>query len=300
MTNRPTNDLDYIALPEVKSFIDWLCELLADEAQENFTHHYLKESKGRSTKQKEWSCSSLLNAFEKYEWPFSYYDCYKEECVKGKSYQDSETALNSLQELLLRAVDSQDNDLCSRACEMILKWGGVLGSDKKGNKKKINELGNCLAAYLQSICDYFNGGGELSDVYQVSVRGNTMPILMTAGFTKIYSLLCKDFVIYDGRVGAALGLLVRLFLERNNYEILPESLAFYYGNAKNPNVNRNPSSGQYRFKALSTSYAVHIRCNLKANWVIKNIGWANGGGFSRQSNPLRAFEAALFMVGYRI
>ena len=36
---------------------------------------------------------------------------------------------------------------------------------------------------------------------------------MNAGFVKIYSLLCDDCVIYDGRVGAALGLLTRQFCE---------------------------------------------------------------------------------------
>ena len=34
---------------------------------------------------------------------------------------------------------------------------------------------------------------------------------MNAGFVKIYSVLLDSCVIYDGRVGAALGLLVRQF-----------------------------------------------------------------------------------------
>ena len=37
---------------------------------------------------------------------------------------------------------------------------------------------------------------------------------MNAGFVKIHNLLCDHFVIYDGRVGAALELFVRQFRDR--------------------------------------------------------------------------------------
>ena len=36
---------------------------------------------------------------------------------------------------------------------------------------------------------------------------------MNSGFTKIYSLYIDDFIIYDSRVGAALGFLVRCYCE---------------------------------------------------------------------------------------
>ena len=42
---------------------------------------------------------------------------------------------------------------------------------------------------------------------------------MNAGFEKIYSVLLDGCVIYDGRVGAALGLLARQFCEASE---LPE------------------------------------------------------------------------------
>ena len=44
---------------------------------------------------------------------------------------------------------------------------------------------------------------------------------MNAGFIKIYSLLCDYCLIYDGRVGAALGLLTRQFCETTGRTAIP-------------------------------------------------------------------------------
>ena len=70
---------------------------------------------------------------------------------------------------------------------------------------------------------------------------------MNAGFVKIYSLLCDDCVIYDGRVGAALGLLARQFCEATGRTEVPSALAFAFGTPKEaPNTTnakvRNPES----------------------------------------------------------
>jgi len=63
-------------------------------------------------------------------------------------------------------------------------------------------------------------------------------VRMNAGFTKIHALMLDDFVIYDSRVGAALGLLVRNFLTEKDIAYLPEVLHFAYGKAR-PTVGEN-------------------------------------------------------------
>ena len=78
---------------------------------------------------------------------------------------------------------------------------------------------------------------------------------MNAGFVKIYSLLCDDCVIYDGRVGAALGLLTRQFCEATGRTVVPSMLAFAFGTPKEaPNSKhakiRDPSHGTLRFPRL--------------------------------------------------
>lgn len=297
------NKSTYLELPEVKDFVEWLSVTLNSDAPEPFSHSYDVEPRGRSNSKKKWRCNSIYNAFEQYEWRFSYQDSDTGKKIKGSTYSESEAALNDLQKRLIFAVASGDNDSCFNVCSMILKWGGVLGSEKKGNKKILLEMRDNLACYLAKARDYFNGDSELVSRYQVVLGSGKTNLVMNAGFTKIYSLLCNEFIIYDGRVGAALGRLVVGFMQSQSekkYTEIPDGLDFYYGNAKNNKVNRNPSVGSYKFKGLSASSPVHIRNNLKANWIVGALSLENSNGFSKQSAPTRAFEAALFMIGYRV
>ena len=141
----------------------------------------------------------------------------------------------------------------------------------------------------------------LGSKYTVNVSGENYPIKMNAGFTKIYALLCDSFVIYDGRVGAALGLIEKKFY---NDENIPQSeiLSFRFGKTKNPKVNRNPSDETYEFKALHSSNPIHTTNNIKANWILDKAisSLPNTISFGSCKAPLRALEAALFMIGYRV
>jgi hypothetical protein len=294
------NETTYVQLNEVKEFIAWTKSLADDHTPNDFIHSYKIESKVKSNNKRKCSCCNLYQAFQQYERKFSYSDYYKNKIISGSIYDESETSLNYLRSLLLEATTNKDNDACMKACSMILKWGGVLGGDKRGNKKTLSEMKDYLAVYLQKAQEYFNHKSTLSNSYKINVNGEEKALIMNSGFTKIYSLLCDEFIIYDGRVGAALGLLVRKFLESNSPTSIPESLSFYYGKARNPKVNRNPSSQQLAFKSLSSSSPVHIRNNLKANWIIKNLNLDSVSGFSDQPNPSLAFESALFMIGYRM
>ncbi len=69
---------------------------------------------------------------------------------------------------------------------MILKWGGVLGGDKRGNKKTLSEMKDYLAVYLQKAQEYFNHKSNLSNSYKINVNGEEKALIMNSGFTKIY------------------------------------------------------------------------------------------------------------------
>ncbi len=293
---------EYLHLQEVQEFSNWLLNIAKNKSGFSFRHNYEIESKGKNTKRKPWSCDSLFDAYCNYSWNFSYTDLSRMIKTTGGSFSESEKTLLTFEKKLKESIKNNDNSSCYKTCVMILDWGGVLGSDKSGNKKRLNELKPILCDYLTEIKTIFNSSDvTLTRQYRILINDKTIPITMNAGFTKIYSLLCEKFIIYDGRVGAALGLLVRRFYEQNHPgKLIPASLAFYYGKAKNPNVNRNPSKGNYIFKALSSSPAVHIRNNLKANWIIQNITHENCGNFNAQNNPSRCIEAALFMIGYKM
>lgn len=291
---------EYLALPEVAKFAEFLGMLLSDVRY--LAHSYEMETKGRSQARNNWSCNSVYDAFLKYEWRYSYIDPSTGEKRKGSSFQESELELSSLSNKLKKAIAEKNSREASYCCQMVLDWGGVLGSSKRGNKKILESFDDDLAGYLAETKSLFDSHEALlGNEYLVSMEGKNVPVVMNAGFTKIYSVLCEEFIIYDGRVGAALGLLVRKFLEHDNaINVLPESLAFHYGRARNIKVNRNPSSASFKFPCLSTSSPAHIRSNLKANWILQDLSRKGVGKFSTLNDPLRGIEAALFMIGYRV
>ena len=62
-----------------------------------------------------------------------------------------------------------------------------------------------------------------------------------------------------------------------------------------PEIRRNPNSDIYKFSKLDRG-KIHIECNLKANWLLKEVL-----NFPEcQFKDMRSLEAALFMIGYAI
>ncbi|MHB2080818.1 hypothetical protein [Pseudomonas asiatica] len=53
-----------------------------------------------------------------------------------------------------------------------------------------------------------------------------------AGMTKVYALICEDFLIYDSRVAAALGWLVVKYCEAHGIAKVPDALCFPWAAAK--------------------------------------------------------------------
>ena len=138
----------------------------------------------------------------------------------------------------------------------------------------------------------------------VNLTDDFSEILMNSGFTKIYSLLMDNFVIYDSRVGAALGLIIKEFLTEKNILKIPKELNFAYGNARptkgdnNTKNKRNPSTETYKFSVLRNNNIHHTINNIKANWLLREI--ADNSIFKQEENPIRTLEAALFMIGYSV
>lgn len=124
--------------------------------------------------------------------------------------------------------------------------------------------------------------------------------MSNSGFTKIHSLIIDDFVIYDSRVAAALGMLVFMFCKDTGKTSIPVELQFAHGGSrKNPNsINdrRDPSSGVFKFPPINSSHTVHVINNIKANWLLKKVVEKSNSNFV----SLRQLEAALFMIGYDV
>jgi hypothetical protein len=125
--------------------------------------------------------------------------------------------------------------------------------------------------------------------------------------TKVYSLICDDFVIYDSRVAAALGWAVLRFCKATGRATVPSLLQFPFAPAKEAlnqitPKRRDPSQGAFQFPRLYRGRH-HAEWNLKASWALKAAlacapekSLFRAGAQSGQA--LRAMEASLFMFGY--
>ncbi len=281
------NEQEYINSPIVKEFIKWLGRKLT--IPNSFCHSYtmLKPKQ-------EWSCNSIYDAYLKYRWPVNIDEELKRELnIQDNSYDSNAKALNYYSRSIRQAFISEDNVSLNHISRQILKWGGVDDKHNLGHLENRKE-------YLYQ--DYLEAKRLLT--FSVDLSNNFSSIKMNSGFTKIYAMLFDDFIIYDGRVGAALGYLVRLFFEEYNLDPpVSDELAFMWGAAqpvKVPNIPhlRNPSKNGCRFKILVKN-TPHTICNIKANWLVKTIFQSSKfGELSIKTGAMRAFESALFMIGY--
>lgn len=266
--NTTMNRESFVKDSSVNDFIQWLSIKL----DAGFIHSYTD----RRT-QKVWDCISIYDAYKKYQWG-------------GKGFQKNAETLDKLSSDLKNGIENKDTAKCSTACLEILRWGGVL----RGNREKIKGI--------ESLVQYLKDAKKKLATGKIESRDFYKEVYMNSGFTKIYSLYIDDFIIYDSRVGAALGFLVRRYCEEKKLDKIPELLRFAYGNSKG-GTNRNPSIGDYKFPLLRNAgyYDNHIENNLKANWLLKEVlSYPSAFKNIPEQRQLRALEAALFMIGYEV
>lgn len=277
--------IDYLNNEAVHDFVHWLAPRLNSDV---FSQSY----RNRRNK-KIWSCHSIYDAFEQYEWRFP--SCADFDITAGHTFAENKLALAAFQAALREAVDQLDDALALKAARAVVSWGGV----SNGNITWLNTHKEKLALLLMETRDILNSG---------DLQNLSKDIRFTAGMTKIYALLCDGLVIYDSRVAAALGWLVVTYCQEKGLSVVPELLRFPFANAKEGiNVshpkNRCPNVNQLTFHRL-TSGASHARWNVKASWllaeVLRTAGSANPflAYSALPSEQLRALEAALFMIGY--
>ncbi len=280
----------FLADKYVKGFSNWL-ELKLDSPN-SFSHgYYLKLDR------RDWSCSCLYEAYKSYWWRFNTFCPVADRWVSGTSLQESFEYLTRLAKAFRESVRINDIILARKCALSMLKWGGV----EKGNRERVNGMGEDVCAHFRDIQEQL--------VLSVVRLGENQGIYINSGFTKLYFLLIDDFMMYDGRVGAALGLMVRKFCEENDLYQIPRLLRFSYGpgrESRGASNRRDPSLGRYQFPQLSFIPRRHLQDNIKASWLLKAVADNTTSRFSRlpQAPPLNerltALQSALFMIGYDV
>jgi hypothetical protein len=297
-------DQDYLSHHDVKGFLEFLIRVLP-----KLSHRYQYIGKnGDPSRGQVWSTSSFLGAcedtgsskvFTGYWWPFSCEVLSGNDFVHHEGYtmQKSSLALNELSKILLDAIRKNNDVKAQMACQGILAWGGVL----KGNQQRIFNKSNGLCKHLLTLKALLEDPDLDDDAGADRIRAL---LWMNAGFTKIFASFVNDFCMYDGRVGAALGLLARDYCYSESKETVPELLLFPWGEGTgdgdgNHSNRRDPSDDKYTFPQL-TPGKKHAMWNIRSNWLLKEMMKRLKIQKSNNVQALRRVESSLFMIGYDI
>jgi hypothetical protein len=275
----------YLANPDVAAFINWLApKLESDELSHSWTNRRTNEVI---------HFTSLWDAFLNYNWPFSV--TIDGKCHKGTTFKDSHNVLTVIANRLGAAIEGENRPETLKWSVEVLRWGGVYAR----NGAWLRDRFEGLPTLLTQTSDLLQESADENSAFEEIERFN-------AGMTKIYSLLVPRFIILDSRVLAALGWLIVKFCKSRGLELIPASLRFPWLPAKegpNPanSKNRNPSEGNLKMPRMGAMPALYVRENLKASWILQGVlDTAAPGNFLKHESPLRAIEAALFMIGYSL
>jgi len=271
------NRADYLALPEVQGFTKYLAGLIKD--QNNFSHKYVNRRSKRV-----FSFSSLDDALNQYSWP------------EGKNdYKKTELVLADLRSQLRLSLAQRDEAMALAACLSVFRWGGVYAHN---GPWLINYASTHSVLELLEIAS-----SELTSETVNTKLFSRDQLRMNAAFTKVYSLIIDDFLIYDSRVAAALCMIIVRYLEAEGHQALPVALNLYTMPAKEgPNAaspkNRDPNTKRFVFSKMHAREDCHALSNVKANILVSEALGVDGFAGYPRSSSVRAVEAALFMVGY--
>lgn len=289
----------YLSDPMVSDFVSYLVKVLKGGISVNHCitirdldlprPDLLKRSRGCV-----WKIDTLEDAFKGYWWD-------------RQGYTANANILTPVQTGARVAANvgagSHANQGNLNALKDVLRWGAG-GVGLKLYKSNVQRAVGWGASISQRLAvgrrAMISSAPDTFDFHAANPNG----AWMNAGFTKYYALACDDVIIYDGRVGAALGLLVRKFCLQNGLSCVPDELSFMWGSQTGENpLPRDPSQGPYRFPKLNGQQPHRwAEWNIKANWVLVKAQHVAGAAWchSTLSDGLRRIEAALFTIGYEL
>jgi len=281
--------VNFLSNVQTQNFTGWLAGLI------NNTHLDFRYEDG--------VYRTLEEARSLYAWPPKTTDINtplgRKSLIRGASLSANTDLLDllsaGLRNSLIRGFDSETADWI----QAILIWGGVYTKTKtgKGNAGWLDDyrLHGGLGDYLTRTVKILNDA-ENDDI------GETISNLRSnAGLTKIYSLCCNNFVIYDSRVAASLSWLISKYFQST--KLVPEHLRFATMRAntsKKKGKERTADEAVFPYFAASglpPSHVKHLRWNIRANWLLEDAVNKNNAGNNCSLLTIRDLEASLFVIG---
>lgn len=273
-----------------QAFADYLVTLWTGGAQVfehryAITHHRAWITWKALGKGGDWWCQGLHQAAAHYSW-------YEQPAPKDFA---------SIALRLRNALAANDCVDAYTACLEIFEWGNVgLG--------KASEARDWLAAQLAegTLCESLLLGVELlqPDCRKSLAAFDGKRLLMNSAMTKLYAAVDPDnIIIYDGRVGAAFGLLARRWFVSQSQRSVPPDLAFRWGGKRDdPAATRDPSRDGFEFKKLGYKSQAKVMVWAELVRISNRILRRVVTTLCEQGIAVRLpdLERALFMVGYNV
>jgi hypothetical protein len=270
------------------------------------THGYVVVGRGKAPPRR-LDFESLSDAVAKYEF---------DDADLQKTVDHVKPLAHRLQ-IALKAPTASCHSI-HHTCLEILEWGGVAGTSSGWLRERCDA--HDLAGAINRGVTELTGHSSPMTLGGKSVFGPTPPddnIPMNSALTKVFALAKpNEIVVYDGRVGAALGLLAKRFLQdrtgmahqiaisRTVRNLVPHYLQWGWGDGATSSANkgrRNPSAGTIKFPGIRVRKPVdrvHADYVWRASKLLRKVkGFLANMGTTTE---LVAIERALFMIGYDV
>jgi len=230
-------------------------------------------------------------------------DAFRQSWWRGLEYDSHKPIYDELRAGVRQATadpfDPHAPELYHAALDAVLGWvaGGHGGSQYLANLAWANACGPSLVARLEAGRREMDSADPDPGLFDVDVgpRANAM-------LGRWYAIVCERVMVYDGSIGAALGLVVRRFCEGSGRATVPPQLAFRWAPPSGGGLQRrDPSAGDWHFERLPPQGgAAWAICQLRASWIFDAALQRSSAGWCALDDGLRRIEAALFTIGYEV
>jgi hypothetical protein len=215
---------------------------------------------------------------------------------KGKDLLINNQLLVDCEILINKGIQSKDTSQVLAGIQNILRWGDSINYIKNLDFFKKKNDDGALLEYINYIK---NKWYSILDEELEFSQESDFDIKSAAGNSKIYSVILKDFIIYDSRVAAALAYLLKSCFEIKNRRDIPLDFELfllpYRDNKDKPTYKRDV----YPFCTIQDNNKLHFYSNILASLIVKSAV-VEINKESDQKITTRDFEAALFMIGYDV
>ena len=194
---------------------------------------------------------------------------------------------------ILNDNDSAEDEILCTVLEVFV-WGDVLS----GNVKKAIELyrSKKLGKYIRQVIGLLDEKEIiLKSKKNNQSNNNEIELIWSSGWTKVYSFINNDILIYDSRVSAFLNHTLTYDINYNEKQLeeLKKLTKYLFNFQGAENRERLVDKNKFGFKNSNPNGINGFNANLISSWIIELIN--ENLNLNRK---VRDFEKAFFMLGF--